>query len=236
MSRKAAYVTLLTKASYLAGTLVLDHGLRSVHSKYPLVVMVTPSLAPEAREVLRMRGVLTRDIQSLQPRMAHTLSAHDARFADTWTKLRIPANCAHSKVEGPKALPPPCTPTSPRPYKQLNSGTVVLNPSEELHEGIVHFLSTYDKIADFVFPDQDLLTAYFEGRWQPLHWYYNALRTLRYTHPNLWKDDESRITPQESEAQLGEMNRWWWKEFDELGDKMQKTDPSGWQFVLSSIK
>lgn len=89
MSRKAAYVTLLTKTSYLAGTLVLDHSLRGVHSKYPLVVMVTPSLAPEAREILRMRGILTRDVQKLQPREgAHTLTAHDARFADTWTKLR----------------------------------------------------------------------------------------------------------------------------------------------------
>ncbi|KAG5718848.1 hypothetical protein E4T56_gene6329 [Termitomyces sp. T112] len=303
---KAAYVTLLTKTSYLAGTLVLDHGLRAVASKYPLVVMVTPSLPLEARDVLRMRGILTREVDSLQPREgSHSLAAHDARFADTWTKLRgfelieydrivlldcdmivlknmddlmnielardhiaavhvcacnprklkhypadwIPANCAHTKVDNPTALPPPYTDTSPRPYKQLNSGTVVLNPSKELYEGIVYFLSTSDKIAEFSFPDQDLLTAYFEGRWLPLHWYYNALRTLRYIHPNLWRDDEvrclhyilpdkpwqSRVTSQESEAQLGEMNRWWWKQFDTLGEEMQTTDPRGWQFVLSSV-
>lgn len=165
------------------------------------------------------------------------------------TFIRIPPNCPHTKGEGPTAPPPPCTPTSPRPYKQLNSGTVVLNPSEKLYEGLVDFLSTYDKIAEFTFPDQDLLTAYFEGKWLPLHWYYNALRTLRYIHPNLWRDDEirclhyilpdkpwqSRITPRESEAQLGETNRWWWKEFDTLGGEMQKTDPRGWQLVLSSI-
>ena len=89
MSRKAAYVTLLTETSYLAGTLVLHHGLRAVNSKYPLVVMVTPSLPSEARKVLHMRGILTREVESLQPREgSHALASHDARFADTWTKLR----------------------------------------------------------------------------------------------------------------------------------------------------
>ncbi|KAG5648093.1 hypothetical protein DXG03_007128 [Asterophora parasitica] len=89
MSRKAAYVTLLTKTSYLAGTLVLDYGLRAVNSEYPLVVMVTPSLPKDARDVLQKRGILTREVDTLEPETgAHTLAAHDARFADTWTKLR----------------------------------------------------------------------------------------------------------------------------------------------------
>ncbi|KAG6841258.1 hypothetical protein C0991_000398 [Blastosporella zonata] len=306
MSRKGAYVTLLTKTSYLAGTLVLDHGLRTVQSKYPLVVMVTPSLPSEARDVLHKRGILTREVDTLEPKEgSHVLAVHDARFADTWTKLRgfelteycrvvlldcdmivlknmdelmhleladdeiaavhvcacnprrlkhypadwNPANCAHTAVTAPTALPPSATASSPRPYRQLNSGTVVLNPSKKLSEGIVDFLSTYDKIAEFSFPDQDLLTAYFEGKWTPLHWYYNALRTLRYIHPNLWKDDEvrclhyilpdkpwrSRITPRESEAELGEMNRWWWRQFDELGEELQTTDPKGWKLLQSSV-
>lgn len=89
MSLKAAYVTLLTKSSYLPGTLVLDHGLRAVKSKYPLVVMVTRELPKEARDALRKRGILIREVDHLQPAEGrHTLAAHDARFADTWTKLR----------------------------------------------------------------------------------------------------------------------------------------------------
>jgi len=88
MSPKYAYVTLLTRASYLAGVLVLDYCLRAVGSKYPLVVMVTSSLPEDARAVLRKRCIITREVTSLQPPGQHTLASHDARFADTWTKLR----------------------------------------------------------------------------------------------------------------------------------------------------
>lgn len=98
MTLKAAYVTLLTKTSYLPGTLVLAHSLRNTPpegpqgyagSKYPLIVMVTPQLPQEAREVLSKENIVTRDVQSLQPAEgAHKLASHDARFADTWTKLR----------------------------------------------------------------------------------------------------------------------------------------------------
>jgi hypothetical protein len=89
MGKKAAYVTLLTKTSYLPGVLVLEYTLRSVGSEYPLVVMATPSLLQEDRDILARRGIAVIDIQSLKPPEGlHELSAHDARFADTWTKLR----------------------------------------------------------------------------------------------------------------------------------------------------
>lgn len=89
MSPNAAFVTLLTKVSYLAGTLVLDDGLRDTNSKYPLVVMVTPELPQEGRDVLNKRGIPIRDIQSLQPGDGiHNLATADSRFRDTWTKLR----------------------------------------------------------------------------------------------------------------------------------------------------
>lgn len=86
---KAAFVTLLTKESYLAGTLVLNHSLQSVDSKYELVVMATPGLSEGARKVLSKEKIKVRDIARLDPREGtHTLEAHDERFGDTWTKLR----------------------------------------------------------------------------------------------------------------------------------------------------
>jgi hypothetical protein len=89
MARRAAYVTLLTTTSYLPGVLVLDRTLRSVDSAFPLVVMVTPMLPQDARSVLERRGIPMRPIESLRPPEGkHSLSTHDARFADTWTKLR----------------------------------------------------------------------------------------------------------------------------------------------------
>ncbi|KAF8078497.1 glycosyltransferase family 8 protein [Lyophyllum atratum] len=304
MSPNAAYVTLLTKTSYLAGTLVLDYGLRTVNSKYPLVVMVTLSLPTDARDVLRKRGIPIREVDTLQPQEGvHSLAVHDARgfglseFGSQLIDVQrvvlldcdmivtrnmdelmdlelaedqiaavhvcacnprrlehypadwIPANCAHTAVRHPRALPPVATDSTPRPYGQLNSGTVVLNPSEQLAKAIVDFLLTSDEIAEFSFPDQDLLTAFFKGKWKPIPWYYNALRTLRYVHPDEWSDDEvrclhyilpdkpwqSRITPSESEAQLGEMNRWWWGQFDKLGEEVQSADPQGWQLLLSNV-
>lgn len=88
MSRKV-YSTLLTKTAYLPGVLVLEYGLRSVGSKYPLVVMVTPGLPEEDRDALRKRSIEIVEVQTLMPEDGrHTLSEHDARFADTWTKLR----------------------------------------------------------------------------------------------------------------------------------------------------
>lgn len=86
---KAAWVTLLTKSTYLAGALVLHQSLLDVQSKYPLVIMVTPSLPAEARDVLKKKGVTTTEVVSLKPTEGtHVLAGHDARFADTWTKLR----------------------------------------------------------------------------------------------------------------------------------------------------
>lgn len=88
MSTKV-WTTLLTKTSYLAGLLVLHDTLLAVKTKYPLVVMVTPTLPKEARDVLERRGLTMREINRLQPEAGvHIISASDARFDDTWTKLR----------------------------------------------------------------------------------------------------------------------------------------------------
>jgi hypothetical protein len=87
---KAAFVTLLTRESYLAGTLVLNYSLKSVGSKYEPVVMVTPELSERARDVLSKEKITIKEIARLDPREgSHTLEAHDARFKDTWTKLRL---------------------------------------------------------------------------------------------------------------------------------------------------
>lgn len=85
----AAYVTLLTKTSYLPGTLVLEQSLRSVGTKYPFIVMATSTLGADARGVLSRRGIEIIDVDALLPEPGvHKVAEHDARFADTWTKLR----------------------------------------------------------------------------------------------------------------------------------------------------
>lgn len=73
----------------MAGALVLHDTLVSVGSRYPLVIMATPQLSKEARNVVSKRGCIIRDISSLHPEDGvHTLAEADERFGDVWTKLR----------------------------------------------------------------------------------------------------------------------------------------------------
>lgn len=88
MPNNAVYATLLTKDSYFPGVLTLERTLKSVQSRYPLVVLVTPSLPQRTRDALTRRKIQIREIAPLQPENGPALAGHDARFADTWTKLR----------------------------------------------------------------------------------------------------------------------------------------------------
>lgn len=89
MGLRKAYVTLLTNNSYLAAALVLNESLKQAGCKYPLVIMSTPSTPSEARGALTRQGLEIVTVDSLKPNPnTHTLSPLDARFADTWTKLR----------------------------------------------------------------------------------------------------------------------------------------------------
>ena len=89
MAPRKAYVTLLTKNSYLPAALVLNDSLKRAGSKYSLVIMSTPGLPAEAKEALSREGVEVITVNSLQPTPnTHVLSNLDVRFADTWTKLR----------------------------------------------------------------------------------------------------------------------------------------------------
>jgi len=308
MSTKAAYVTLVTKTDYLPGVLVVDHCLKAVGSRYPLVVMVTQTLPKEVRDVIAKRGIVMREVKRLKPKDGtHTLAAHDSRFGDTWTKLQAfslveyervvlmdsdmivkrnmdelmdldlsegeiaavhacacnprrlkhypadwtPENCAYTPLIHPSALTSPSTtnPSSPRPYGLLNSGLVVLNPSQELMQNITDFLFTSPLVATFSFPDQDLLSEFFKGKWRPLPWCYNALKTLRVIHKPLWRDEEIRclhyilhdkpwhhvIGADGVDQQYEEMHQWWWDYYMEVGKEMQKTDPADWQLVNAQV-
>ncbi|KAI0068396.1 nucleotide-diphospho-sugar transferase [Artomyces pyxidatus] len=308
MSVNAAFVTLLTKDAYLPGALVVDACMKAVGSKYPFVVLATPTLSQEVRDVLKRRNVPIREIQGLYPQEgAHSLAAHDERFADTWTKLRafelieydrvvmmdsdmivtrnmdelmtldlpsgwiaathacacnprklahypkdwVPENCAYTPLTHPEALTTASaiTPSSPRPYGLLNSGLVVLTPSLELSRSIVDYLNTSPLVATFSFPDQDLLAEYFRGKWQPLPYIYNALKTLRVIHKPLWRDEEVKclhyiLHDKPWHARVGEpgsggeyevVNRWWWERFEALVDELAASDPEAHGLVLANV-
>ena len=82
-----AWVTLLTKPSYLPGTVVLDYSLKTVGSKYPLIVMVSHDVPNECRDVLTIRGIQIVEVNKLAPKVAIP-TMKDERFEECWSKLK----------------------------------------------------------------------------------------------------------------------------------------------------
>lgn len=87
-----AYATLVTRASYLAGVIILADTLRRQGSRYPLVVLYTAALPADAVRALeleaRRQDLVLRRCEALRP-PAPTPTPVAERFADTWTKLRV---------------------------------------------------------------------------------------------------------------------------------------------------
>jgi lipopolysaccharide biosynthesis glycosyltransferase len=126
---------------------------------------------------------------------------------------------------------------------------VVLTPSSELAKSIKDFLETSPLVSSFSFPDQDLLATYFRGKWRPLSYIYNALKTMRSIHKPLWRDEEvkclhyilpdkpwhSRVGEPGTGGESEELHRWWWDIFDRLQQELQKEDPDGLKVVLEKV-
>jgi lipopolysaccharide biosynthesis glycosyltransferase len=104
-------------------------------------------------------------------------------------------------------------------------------------------------VPTFSFPDQDLLAAYFRGKWKPLPYIYNALKTLSVIHKPLWRDEEVKcvhyiLSDKPWQARIGEpgtggdferLHRWWWDRFTVVQEELQKDDPEGLKLVLEQV-
>lgn len=101
MIEKRAWVTLLTRPSYLPGVVILAFSLRKHGSRYPLVVLVTDSLPQDCIDALEAedRGagfLIVKKVDALIPKREVSIVAE--RFADTWTKLRVFEMTNYDKV------------------------------------------------------------------------------------------------------------------------------------------
>lgn len=157
-----------------------------------------------------------------------------------WTK----ENCAYTAVSHPTALthPTPVTPSSRPTYHLLNSGMFVFRPSPQLWQSMLDFFNTTPLLAEFKFPDQDFLATFFSNRWVSAGWQYNALKTMRYWHPNIWRDDEvvclhyivdkpwaKRVGEDGKAGYLGRdgvTHTWWWEVYDEWRSQREKNNES----------
>jgi inositol 3-alpha-galactosyltransferase len=317
---KYAYITLLTRASYLAGVLILGHSLRK-HSKLPLIIMHTASLSPAALRVLEIESeiegtnLILNQVDLLMPAKEGKLIAE--RFRETWTKLRVfeawedgwdgicyldadiaiystidevfaaaglravgevihendaglnekkpifaavpvcccnldsdswaPAdwtkrNCPFTAIQHPDSLKetPSWEPGKPEPWKLLNGGVFVFQPSQQLWKTMIETFNKWGLegiLAKMQFPDQDFLAQFWHGQWRGLSWRFNGLKTMRYWHPEIWRDEEvvalhyivdkpwtTRIKADGLAGYLkrdGETHRRWWNEWQKWEAKRE---------------
>jgi inositol 3-alpha-galactosyltransferase len=97
---KQAWATLLTKATYLAGAVLLARSLHKQRSKYPLIILVTPDFPSSLLPSLNREATLTNSqinhIEHLRPKQKFDLM--DSRFNDTWTKLMVFSLVDYDKI------------------------------------------------------------------------------------------------------------------------------------------
>jgi inositol 3-alpha-galactosyltransferase len=94
-SGKNAYVTLLTRPSYLAGAILLAYTLTKHSPDTPLIITYTPETLPETsiqafRDEAKHSNIILHPVDHLrlpEDGTEHGMVAE--RFIDTWTKLRV---------------------------------------------------------------------------------------------------------------------------------------------------
>lgn len=138
-------------------------------------------------------------------------------------------SCAYTPLSQ-SSPPTPVTPASRGTYHLLNSGMFLFRPSEELWQNMLAFFNTAP-LGQYLFPDQDFLAEFFRNRWLSIGWEFNAIKTMRYWHPNMWSDEKvvvlhyivdkpwtKRVGQDGVAGYLGKdgvTHQWWWKEWHE---------------------
>lgn len=104
----------------------------------------------------------------------------------------IPENCAFTHQHGWSKERAAAEPISPDvgPLGYMNGGLQVVNPSAEAYAQILAYMEKEAVNMDFA--DQSLLSGLYRGRWVPLPYTYNALKTMRWkgVHDFIWDDDK----------------------------------------------
>jgi lipopolysaccharide biosynthesis glycosyltransferase len=103
---------------------------------------------------------------------------------------RTPENCAFtSQHSTPEEAQTVGADPAVGPLGFMNGGLQVVNPSKAVYNLILEYMESNAVNMDFA--DQSLLSDLFRGRWVPLPYIYNALKTLRWegVHKEIWRDE-----------------------------------------------
>ncbi|KAH6652881.1 glycosyltransferase family 8 protein [Truncatella angustata] len=139
-------------------------------------------------------------------------------YPKDWVK----ENCAftHQHPDPEKAQTEGIDP-SVGPLGFMNGGLQVVNPSKAVFKQIVDFMENHAVNMDFA--DQSVLSDLYRGRWVPLPYIYNALKTMRWegVHDPIWRDESVKnvhyiLAPKP------------WDEVDEQGNFIGKDESHAW--------
>lgn len=156
----------------------------------------------------------------------NTLRYYNYHYSTNMPLTRIPSNCAYTTQHSTPADAQNIAPPPGSGVGMLNSGVLVVRPSARVYDEITAALQETARIERYDFPDQELLSDVFAGRWVPLPYVYNALKTLRIAgvHDSIWRDSEVRAVhyifatkPWHEEVVEGDLSGldetgvWWWR-------------------------
>lgn len=130
----------------------------------------------------------------------------------------IPSNCAYtSQHDDPSGAQITGAPAD-FGLGICNGGLQVVQPSMALYQQILDTMADPVVTGGYDFADQSLLSDTFRGRWVPLSYKYNALKTLRWCHKEIWRDEEVKNVhyilapkPWDKKESEDETHKWWWK-------------------------
>ena len=94
--------------------------------------------------------------------------------------------------------------------------------------------------------DQDLLAHFFKGKWMPLPYVYNSLKTLRIIHPSLWRDEHVRclhyilddkpwMRPHGTGGDYETVNGWWWDQYDAMTGRIKESHPESLALIEAHV-
>lgn len=176
-NEKYAYVTLLGTDDYVIGTLCLEVSLKRVGSKYPLLVLCSNNISKATIDLLKKRGISCKTL-------THNVSVGKIntgafeRWNYTFDKLQVFGLNEYEKVifldsdmyvvknmdhlfEKPHMSAVYADVWDKTAAEGLNSGLMVLEPSNEEYEGLVGLLYSDRFAGSTMFGDQDVIRAYY---------------------------------------------------------------------------
>ncbi|GAB4820789.1 hypothetical protein N2152v2_007835 [Parachlorella kessleri] len=215
---KFAYVTLLTRDSYLLGAQCLARSLRAAGSRFPLVVLYTPdTLSSSACGILRQEGCQLLPVERYHPAGPQDFGRYKLQhYAECWTKLRmlvyLDADTVVTRnIDALFALPQgfyaagdcaygrptqqerdACAMFSKGRPPYFNAGFYVMSPSKADFQRFSELLASGAvKIGGYA--EQDFLNEYYKDSWRALPFTFNAQKVMKLHHPELWSLSEVNI-------------------------------------------